>query len=130
MRFINFLKTNDQVKYKIQYFIRDAQKDGHNIKVVMTDNGREFKNRELSDWLRDQGIAEERSAAYCPEMNGLIERDNRTILEGALSLMYSASNQLQNVKPLWSEAMNYMVYVLNRTINKNLEMTPFEHWYG
>ena len=58
--------------------------------------------------------------------NGRIERENRTVVEAARSMIY-AKNLPQNI---WAEAENTAVYAMNRTTNsKNPENTPYELWH-
>ena len=56
------------------------------------------------------------------------ERDNRTIVEGARTLLYSNKSLPLT---LWAEAVNCFVYSLNRALSSTCPvMTPFESWYS
>ncbi len=46
-----------------------------------------------------------------PQQNGKAERDDRTIVEGARTLLYS--NKALSFQ-LWAEAINCILYVINR----------------
>jgi len=71
------------------------------------------------------GITIETTAPYCPEQNGRSERDNRTIMESARTML-SAKNVAQF---LWAEAVNTAVYFLNRTATSQVrDSTPA--WTG
>ena len=64
---------------------------------------------------------------YSPEQNGSAERENRTLLEAARSML--AAKELP--KKLWAEATSTASYVLNRTAKSSVEgKTPYELWYG
>ncbi|GBM62788.1 Retrovirus-related Pol polyprotein from transposon TNT 1-94 [Araneus ventricosus] len=64
---------------------------------------------------------------YTPEQNGAAERENRTIVEAARSILHHKGFPLK----LWAEAVNTAVYVLNRTgPTREKEKTPIELWSG
>ena len=44
---------------------------------ILSDNGPEFKSKELEDLLRPLGIKHHFTAAYCPQSNGILERWHR-----------------------------------------------------
>ncbi|CAL8115437.1 unnamed protein product [Prunus armeniaca] len=80
------------------------------IKVLRSDNGGEYINFELSEFLRGQGILHETTCPHTPQQNGVAERKNRHILETARALLLGAS-----VPPrFWPKAVTYAVYVINR----------------
>ncbi|XP_025161590.1 uncharacterized protein LOC112590100 [Harpegnathos saltator] len=59
--------------------------------------------------------------------NGRMERDNRTIVESARSMLIAS----KLLKALWAQAINTAVYVLNRTTStQSSEATPYERWTG
>ncbi|KAK9703865.1 hypothetical protein QE152_g29045 [Popillia japonica] len=75
----------------------------------------------------DKGIQLETSAPYCHEQNGAAEREIRTIVESARSMLYTKDLPLY----LWAEAVNTSVYILDRTPNVHTpNSTPFELWTG
>jgi hypothetical protein len=64
---------------------------------------------------------------YTPEQNGAAERENRTLVEAARSMLQSM--KLPN--KLWAEAINTAAYVLNRTGPTKIDdKTPYEIWTG
>lgn len=48
------------------------------MKVLRSDNGRKFCNRQMDEYLESRGIKKENTAPYTPQQNGKAERDNRT----------------------------------------------------
>lgn len=95
------------------------------IKILRSDNGREFCNKEFDDHLKNSGIIHQRSNPYTPEQNGLAERFNRTVVEKARCLLFDAELD----KQFWAEASNTAVYLQNRTVSSTLNgKTPFELW--
>ena len=64
---------------------------------------------------------------YTPQQNGVAKRDNRTLVEGARTLLHS-----KTFLPLrlWAEAVNCVVYTLNRSLSSSCPaVTPFETWF-
>lgn len=125
--FIYFLKSKTDVLKNLKQFLAEVQADGHRVKRLRTDNGLEFCNVDVDQFLREKGIKHETSTPRAPEQNGFIERQNRTVLESAKSMMHS-----RNVpRYLWAEAANTAVYVKNRTASDTLDgSTPFQKWFG
>lgn len=60
------------------------------------------------------------------EQNGISERDNRTIVEAARSMIHASHINIR----FWGEAIMCATYVLNRTGTRTLDnKTPFEAWH-
>lgn len=126
-RHVYFLQYKTDVFEKFKVFERlIANKFGRPMKIIRSDNGREFCNRKMSDYLAVRGIKQETTAPYTPEQNGKAERDNRTIVERARTMLHAKGLPTS----LWAEAVNTAVYVLNRTVSPPCEMTPYEQWTG
>jgi len=129
LRLFYFLKHKDEVleKFKL-YQNMITNKFGQKIKIVRSDNGREYKNAKMNEYLEERGIIMKNTAPHTPQQNGKAERANRTIMECAHTMMRAKSLP----KNLWVEAVSTAVYVLNRTTHssqKNVK-TPFEMWTG
>lgn len=102
-------------------------KFGHGTRTFHTDNGGEYVNNELKSYLESEGIVHERTAPYTPEQNGRVEREMRTIMESARSMLYSRDIPLN----LWAEAVNCAVYLLNRSSStQTKDVSPYELWNG
>lgn len=127
-RSVYFLKQKSEVHDKLKVYVKWAEKqNGHPIKVIRSDNGTEFINDESKRFLEDNGIDHQRTVAYTPEQNGCAEREMRTVVESARSMLHSKKLNLN----LWAEAVNSAVYILNRTGTSTVKNeTPFELWYG
>lgn len=75
--------------------------------------------------LQSRGINIGTAMSYTLEENGVAERENRILVEGARSIIH-ANNLL--VK-LWIEAINIMAHVLNQMGPSSIEeKTPTELW--
>jgi hypothetical protein len=92
-----------------------------------TDGGGEFVNSELENLLSNLGIIHQVSTPYCPEQNGHAEREMRTIVESARTMLIAKDLD----KGFWAEAVNTAVFVLNRTGTSPTEgKSPYELWCG
>jgi transposase InsO family protein len=55
-------------------------KAGHPHRVLGTDNGGEFTAKEFANYCISEGIQRHFSAPYTPQQNGVVERQNQTVL--------------------------------------------------
>lgn len=109
------------------YLQRVVNETGRNVKTFRTDNGLEFVNEEMRQIVFDQGIRHERTVAYTPEQNGKAEREDRTLVESARTMLQSKSLD----KRFWAEAINTAAFVLNRSVPIGPRSeTPYELWCG
>ena len=127
-RFIFFLHQKSEVYQKIKTFVNLCENSyGHKVKTLRTDNGTEFLNVDVKQYLESKGIRHQRTVPYTPEQNGCVEREMRTIMESARTMIYARQMDLK----FWAEAANTAVFVLNRTGSSSISMkTPFELWVG
>ena len=87
-----------------------TQSNAH-IKVIRSDNGREYFKTELIKFMNSKGILHQTTCLYSPQQNGVAERKNRYILEVTRSLLIDGNVPSH----LWGEAMSFAVYLINRT---------------
>ena len=94
---------------------------GKKIKVLRSDNGGEYVNKDFTDFCAKEGTRREWTAPYNPEQNGVVERKNRTIVEAVKAMMYDQDMP----KFLWAKACNTAIYVQNRTPHRAVgKITP------
>lgn len=126
-RIVHFIKHKSEVKDLIETLIRKIKTDtGFKVKVLRTDNGLEFVNKETTSVLQKYGISHQTTVAYTPEQNGKIERENRTIVEAARTMLHTKNLN----KSLWAESVNTAVYTINRTGTSSIkDKTPFEIYF-
>ncbi len=89
-------------------------------KILRSDGGGEYSGTELKDWLAKTDIAHQVTLSYTPQLSGVAERVNRTIVESARSHMYGRKVSLK----LWGLAMQCAVYVENWTTSSVSKVTP------
>ncbi|KAK1605364.1 hypothetical protein QYE76_029037 [Lolium multiflorum] len=86
------LKSKDETHREFITFAKKAQRMYESeIKAIRTDNGTEFKNYTMQEFVDDEGIKHEFSAPYTPQQNGVVERKNRTIIEMARTMKFEMS---------------------------------------
>lgn len=126
--FVYFLKEKGQVTEIFLEFKALVEKQtGKRIKILRSDNGREYITKELENYLKKTGIKHQYTIRYTPEQNGVAERENRSIVERAKSMLFGA----ELPKVYWAEAVATAVYLLNRSPNSSIERKmPEELWSG
>ena len=83
-----FLQDKSETQGIVKKFIRRAQNEYElKIKHVRSDNGSEFRNTNVEEFLDEEGIKHEFSAPYTPQQNGIVERKNRTLIEAARNML-------------------------------------------
>lgn len=126
--YVYFLKNKMDIKSVFKKFKDEVENElERKIKILRSDNGKEYCNKEFSDFLASSGIKHQTSSPYTPEQNGLAERMNRTLVERAKCMLFEAKLQ----KPFWAEAVATAAYIINRCPSRVLaEVTPIEKWTG
>ncbi|UYV73734.1 hypothetical protein LAZ67_11000638 [Cordylochernes scorpioides] len=111
-RHIYFIKNkSDVLDIFKEYATLIYTQTGNKIKVLRTDNALEFKSDNFADLCKRFGIIHEFTAPYVHEQIGRIERDYRTIVEAARSMLNS-----RNLPGFfWAEACNTATNILNRS---------------
>jgi transposase InsO family protein len=93
------------------------------LQVLRTDNGGEFTAAEFAAYCADEGITQHFSAPYTPQQNGVVERQNQTVVAMARALL----KQRRMAAEFWGEAMVTVVYLQNRLPMKSIAgTTPYE----
>ncbi|GKF44836.1 ribonuclease H-like domain-containing protein, partial [Tanacetum coccineum] len=59
----------------------------HRVKIIRSDNGTEFKNRDMLEFCGNKGIKQEYSNARTPQQNEVAERMNMTLIEAARTML-------------------------------------------
>jgi hypothetical protein len=126
-RVVYFMKNKSEVPALFRQFVASLLNETNNtVRTLRSDNGGEYVGHEFKKYLAERGIRHETSAAYTPAQNGVSERGNRTLMDGARSLLF-ASNLPSS---LWAEAVAYIVFIRNRLLSSTNNVTPYEAWYG
>ncbi|CAI7765677.1 unnamed protein product [Closterium sp. NIES-53] len=97
------LKTKGEVAAAVlkEWMPRAQRESGHKVKVIRTDNGGEFIGADFEKVLKRKGIQHQLTVPYNPQQNGVAERFNRTLQEGARTLLGRAGLP----DPFWVTAL-------------------------
>ena len=126
-KFIEFLHKKSEASTVVKRIIHKAELLSKNtVRSITTDNGSEYVNHELDDWLSKKGIIHELTVSYTPEQNGRAERANRTVIEGIRTLLQNCKF-MKDRERLWAEAANTFIHTHNLTLSpRDKQKTRFE----
>ncbi len=92
-------------------------------RVLLTDNGTEFKNQVLADICSQYGVKQTLITAHHPASNGLLERTNRKILE----ILRHLSGHLHET---WEDWLSRVAACSNSFVNSSTGKTPHYIVFG
>ncbi|GKF89577.1 retrovirus-related pol polyprotein from transposon TNT 1-94, partial [Tanacetum coccineum] len=93
------------------------------VQRIRKDNGTEFVNQTLHEYYEKVGISHETSVSRSPQQNGVVERQNCTLIEAARTMLIYAKAPLF----LWAEAVATACYTQNCSIiHLHHDKTPYE----
>jgi transposase InsO family protein len=102
----SFYRISQKTQGTLKRFLRRAQNEFElKVKKIRSDNGSEFKNLQVKEFLEEEGIKHKFSAPYTLQQNGVVERKNRTLIDiartGRLNdaLVESCEHNLPRHKP-------------------------------
>ncbi|KAE8236163.1 hypothetical protein A4X13_0g9242, partial [Tilletia indica] len=81
------------------------------VRILRTDRGGEYVNKELLAWLDKKGIIHQTTPAYTPQLNGIAERKNRTIKEMMSAMLIGGGVPME----YWDWALTYATIILLST---------------
>nr|GEW58865.1 hypothetical protein [Tanacetum cinerariifolium] len=119
---INFMKKflgtvkfgNDQIAPILVMEIWLVQRRLHaQLRIVRTDKGKEFLNKTLHAYFAFEGILYQTSVARTPERNGVVERQNRTLVEAARTMLSATKVPIF----FWAEALAIACFTQNHGEN-------------
>lgn len=109
-----------------EYYYYATNHFNANILKLKSDNGGEYTSREFQDFCYNKGIQMHYTVPYNPQMNGVAERMNRTLIEKAKTVLLDS----QLGKEFWGHAVLFSAYVTNRSPTEGKRQTPSELWEG
>jgi transposase InsO family protein len=97
------------------------------VKKIKSDNGSEFKNLQVEEFLEEEGIKHEFSAPYTPQQNGVVDRKNRTLNDMARTML----REFNTPERFWSETVNTACHAINRLyLHRLLKKTSYKLFTG
>ena len=120
---VAFIKGKDEVHGKLVNYIEQLKTQlNRKPKIFRSDQGLEYHNSQVRNYLEKEGIKIQYSVVYSPQQNGVAERKNRTLIEAARSMLIGSGLQ----KKLWAEAVYTANYIFNRIPCEGKGESPFE----
>ena len=132
MPFVRILSSKSETTSAVREVIRLLEnKNGSRVRAIRTDNGSEYVNAELAQYLRSKGIVHQTTVPYNPvpynsEQNGAAERLNSTHMERARAMINDAGLP----RELFAEAVNTTNYIRCRSPTAKRLRTPWELFYN
>ncbi len=99
------------------------------VATIRCDNAREYVNGDFKSYCEAAGINIDPGSPYTPELNGIAEQKNRTIIEKVRALLSDGGGV---VIKFWPFTAKMAEYILNRSPSKsNPEfLSPFQQVFG
>ena len=124
---VYLMRYKSEALEKFREFKNEVEKQsGKSIKTLRSDRGGVYLSTEFTQFLKDNGILAELTPPYTPQMNGVSERRNRTLLDMVRSMMSFSKLPIS----LWGYALETAARVLNVLPSKSVAYTPYEIWKG
>ncbi|KAM1193139.1 hypothetical protein ACFXTH_013411 [Malus domestica] len=125
--YVYLMKYKSESFERFKEFKNEVEKQtGKQIKILRSDRGGEYLSNEFLDYLKECGIISQWTPPGTPQLNGVSERRNRTLMNMVRSMMSSADLPVT----FWGYALYTAAYLLNRVPSKSVSQTPYEIWHG
>jgi hypothetical protein len=125
--YVYLMKYKSESFEKFKEYRNEVEKQtGKSIKTLRSDRGGEYLSNEFTDYLKENGILSQWTPPHTPQLNGVSERRNRTLLDMVRSMMSHAALPIS----FWGYALETAAHVLNRVPSKSVDTTPYEIWRG
>ena len=125
--YVFLMRHKSEAFEKFKEFRHEVEKQtGNSIKTLRSDRGREYLSNEFQDYLKENGILSQWTPPRTPQLNGVSERRNRTLLDMVRSMMSRTDLPIS----FWGYALSSAIFILNRVPSKSVGQTPYEIWTG
>ncbi|GJR39665.1 integrase, catalytic region, zinc finger, CCHC-type containing protein [Tanacetum coccineum] len=104
---VKFLRSKDETLEFVINFLKQIQVGlNKTVRYIRIDNGTEFVNQVMSKYYEGVGIFHQKSVPRNPQQNGIIKRQNRTLVEAARTMMIFSKAPMF----LWAEGRCALVH--------------------
>jgi hypothetical protein len=119
-----FLQDKSETQGTLKRFLKRAQNEFElKVKKIRSDNGSEFKNLQVKEYLKEEGIKHEFSAPYTPQQNVVVERKNRTLIDMVRTMLGEYKTQ----ERFWLKAVNTACHAINQLyLHRLFKKTSYE----
>ncbi|GKB08272.1 integrase, catalytic region, zinc finger, CCHC-type containing protein [Tanacetum coccineum] len=116
---VKFLRSKDETPAFVINLLKQLQVGlNKTVQFVRTDNGTKFVNKDLTDYYKSVGITHEKTVPRTIQQNGVVELQNRTLVEAARTMLIFSKAPLF----LWTEAVATACYTQNRSLIHTLQL--------
>lgn len=125
---VYFLKEKSDVCDAFKHYKSLVERQtGKSVKILQSDNGREYLSLGMDSLLADLGIERRLTVSRTPQQNGIAERMNGTLLDMARCLMLQSGLSSMFL----ADAVATACHIRNRCPSSSLGgITPYEKWTG
>ncbi|CAL8089815.1 unnamed protein product [Prunus armeniaca] len=107
--YVYLIQYKSEAFEKFKQFKKEVEKKtGKSIKILRLDRGGEYLSTEFLEYLKKHGILSQWTPPGTPQLNGVSERRNQTLIA----------------------MVQIAAYLLNRVPSKFVPKTPYEMWFG
>jgi transposase InsO family protein len=108
---VYFLRQKSEVFEHLKNFKALVETQiGKKIKIVRTNNGGEYINKDVHNLCREAGIQLQHTVPYTPHHNGVFERKNRSLKDMTSCMLHARSLPSK----LWVEALKCVSFIQNK----------------
>ncbi|KAD4888008.1 hypothetical protein E3N88_20081 [Mikania micrantha] len=125
--YVYLMKHKHETFEKFKEFQNEVENQlGKTIKALRSDRGGKYLSLEFINHLKGRGIVSQPTPPGTPQLNGVSERRNRTLLDMVRSMM--CRTKLPH--SFWSFALMTAARIVNLAPTKKVNKTPYEIWFG
>ncbi|GJS54466.1 retrovirus-related pol polyprotein from transposon TNT 1-94 [Tanacetum coccineum] len=123
--YVYLLKHKHEVFETFKLFKYEVENQhGKTLKALRSDQGDEYISQEFKDYLKACGIVQQLTPPYIPQLSGVSERRNRTLLDMVRLMMNLTTLPLS----FWDYALESAARILNMVPTKKFDKMPYELW--
>ncbi|GKB05517.1 retrovirus-related pol polyprotein from transposon TNT 1-94 [Tanacetum coccineum] len=121
---VKILRLKDETSEVVIKFLKQIQIGlSKTVRYIHTDNGTEFVNQVLTEYYERVSIFYQKSVPRTPQQNGIVERQNHTLVEAARTMLIFSKAPMF----LWAKAVAIACYTQNQSlIHTRHNKTPYE----
>nr|GEW31035.1 putative ribonuclease H-like domain-containing protein [Tanacetum cinerariifolium] len=129
----HFLRSKDETPKVLIDFLKLVQRGLHaQVRTVRTDKGTKFLNKTLHAYFAQEGIEHKTLTTRPPKQNGVVKRQNHTLVDAAQTMLSAAKVPLffwaeAIATALWKPGKERMSTMLSSDATFSMKMFPFGH---
>lgn len=124
---VYFLSHKSDVNTKFKQYVSHVKRQyGYHVRILYTDNGREYFNQEMEGYCKSKGIVQRCTSPYTPQSNGVAERFNLTLMNDTRTILQESGLD----DKFWILAARYSTFVRNVLYRDSLGDSPYRAVHG